>query len=86
MNNMTRIFLKASLAVVFLLTVAPASATKFIGLKIIDKNYLMVQFRDGEVHYRDSGTGTSAYLGHSFSEGDDTLVVFGERLKAAEAQ
>ena len=83
---MTRTFLKASLAVVFLLTVAPASATKFIGLKIIDKNYLMVQFRDGEVHYRDSGTGTSAYLGHSFSEGDDTLVVFGERLKAAEAQ
>ena len=83
---MTRTFLKASLAVVFLLTVAPASATKFIGLKIIDKNYLMVQFRDGEVHYRDSGTGTSAYLGHSFSEGDDTLVVFGERLKTAEAQ
>ena len=71
---------------VLLLTAVPTSATKVLGLKVIDKNYLMVQFRDGEVHYRDDGTGPSAYLGHSFAEGDDTLLVFGERLKTAEAQ
>jgi hypothetical protein len=53
---------------------------------VVDKDYLMLHFRDGEVHYRDDGTGPSAYLGHSFAEGDDTLVVFGERLKTAEAQ
>ena len=64
----------------------PVTATKVIGLKVIDKDYLMVHFRDGEVHYRDNGTGTSAYLGHSFAEGDDTLLVFGERLKVDEAQ
>ena len=69
-----------------LLTAIPAAATKVIGLKVIDKDYLMVHFRDGEVHYRDNGTGTSAYLGHSFAEGDDTLLVFGERLKVGEAQ
>ena len=69
-----------------LLTATPATATKVIGLKVIDKDYLMVHFRDGEVHYRDSGTGTSAYLGHSFAQGDDTLLVFGERLKVVEAQ
>ena len=40
----------------------------------------MIHFRDGEVHYRDNGTGQSAFLGHSFAEGDDTLVVFGQRL------
>ena len=83
---MTRRLFKSLLTVVLLMTVAPVSATKFLGLRIIDKNYLMVHFRDGEVHYRDNGTGPSAYLGHSFTEGDDTLVVFGERLKAAEAQ
>lgn len=55
-------------------------ATKFIELKIIDKDYLMLHFRDGEVRYRDDGTGPSAYLGHSFAEGDDTLIVFGRRL------
>ena len=69
-----------------LLTAIPAAATKVIGLKVIDKDYLMVHFRDGEVHYRDNGTGTSAYLGHSFAEGDDTLLVFGERLKVGEVQ
>jgi 2',3'-cyclic-nucleotide 2'-phosphodiesterase (5'-nucleotidase family) len=53
---------------------------------VIDKNYLMVHCRDGEVHYRDDGIGPSAYLGHSFAEGDDTLLVFGERLKTDRAQ
>lgn len=56
------------------------NATKLIGLKVVDKDYLMVHFRDGEVRYRDNGTGPSAYLGHTFVEGDDTLVVFGQRL------
>ena len=56
------------------------NATKLIGVKTIDKDYIMVHFRDGEVRYRDNGTGPSAYLGHTFVEGDDTLVVFGQRL------
>ena len=64
-----------------LITVLPAQATRLLGLHVIDKQYLMIHFRDGEVHYRDNGTGPSAYLGHSFAEGDDTLLVFGERLK-----
>ena len=81
---MKRLF-KTALAGLLLLTATPSTATKVLGLKVIDSQYLMVHFRDGEVHYRDDGTGPSAYLGHSFSEGDDTLVVFGERLKA-EAQ
>ena len=81
---MNRLF-KTVLAGLLLLTATPSSATKVLGLRVIDNHYLMVHFRDGEVRYRDNGTGPSAYLGHSFSEGDDTLVVFGERLKA-EAQ
>jgi len=81
---MNRLF-KTALAGLLLLTAMPSSATKVLGLKVIDSHYLMVHFRDGEVHYRDDGTGPSAYLGHSFAEGDDTLLVFGERLKA-EAQ
>jgi len=56
------------------------SATKLLGVKIIDKDYLIVHFRDGEVRYRDDATGPSAYLGHTFVEGDDTLFVFGQRL------
>ena len=55
-------------------------ATKFLKLSVVDKDYLMVHFRDGEVRYRDDGTGPSAFLGHTFVEGDDTLKVFGDRL------
>lgn len=65
------------------LITTPINATKFMGLKVIDKDYLMLHFRDGEVRYRDDGTGPSAYLGHTFVEGDDTLLVFGERLNTS---
>ena len=56
------------------------NATRLLGVKTIDKDYIMVHFRDGEVRYRDDATGPSAYLGHTFVEGDDTLFVFGQRL------
>lgn len=72
----------ALLLALAVLAPACASAAKFISLKVIDKDYLMVQIRDGEIRYRDDGTGPSAYLGHSFAEGDDTLKVFGTRLDA----
>ena len=78
--------LKTLLAGLLLTTATPMTASKFITIKVIDKDYLMLHFRDGEVHYRDNGTGPSAYLGHSFAEGDDTTVVFGERLRVSEAQ
>lgn len=75
----------ALLTLVAVATPNSLNATKFLKLKVIDKDYLMVHFRDGEVHYRDNGTGPSAYLGHSFSEGDDTLVVFRPKLETTEA-
>ena len=67
------------------LTPLLATAAKFVELKVVDKEYLMVQIRDGEIRYRDNGTGPSAFLGHSFAEGDDTLKVFGTRLDPEKA-
>lgn len=75
-----RLLAKAALTFAFLASALPVGATRLIGLRIVDKDYLMVHFRDGEVRYRDDGTGPSAYLGHTFVEGDDTLKVFGQRL------
>ena len=57
-----------------------AWAVKFTGLGIVDKDCLLIGFRDGEIHYRDNATGASTYLGHTFVEGDDTLFVFQPRL------
>lgn len=78
-------FATALLTLVSVATPNFLNATKFLNLKVVDKDYLMVHFRDGEVRYRDNGTGPSAYLGHSFSEGDDTLVVFRPKLVTSEA-
>ena len=80
-----RSILGAALAAAALLSSVQAGATKYLELKVIDKDYLCVHFRDGEVRYRDTGEGASAYLGHTFVEGDDTLVVFGTRLNQAAA-
>lgn len=57
-----------------------AGATHFVSLGIADSETLMLCFRDGEVRYRDDGSGPSAYLGHTFVEGDDTLTVFHPRF------
>lgn len=73
-------------AAMLLLMPQSLSASKLLGVKVVDQDYLMLHFRDGEVHYRDSGTGETAYLGHSFVEGDDSLFVFGKRVDANEVQ
>ncbi len=82
----TRRYVVCALAALLMFMPTTIGATKLMEVKVIDKDYLMVHFRDGEVRYRDSGTGQSAYLGHSFAEGDDTLLVFGERLNTTLAQ
>lgn len=64
----------------------PLQAARLMGISIIDESHLMVHLRDGEVRYRDDGTGRSAFLGHYFVPGDDTLLVFGERLRTLRAQ
>lgn len=74
---------KLMLCAVLSLLAVTAGAAKFVSMSILDKDYLMLRLRDGEIRYRDDGTGPSAYLGHSFAEGDDTLVVFGERFDAS---
>lgn len=60
-----------------------ALATKLINISAVDNEHLLLHFRDGEVWYRDNGTGASAYLGHSFALGDDSMRVFGQRLDVA---
>ena len=78
--------MKRSLILITFLSFLLSSSTlanRLIGIQVVDKDYLMLHFRDGEVRYRDDATGPSAYLGHSFTDGDDTLLVFGPRLDAA---
>ena len=70
----------AFIAIATLFFQTQAGATKYKGVQVIDKETLVVRFQDGDIRYRDDGTGKSAYLGHTFVEGDDTLLVFLPRL------
>ncbi len=66
-----------------LLTSVKSFASKLIEVRVVDKDYIMVYFKDGEVEYRDDGTGASAFTGHDFADGDDTLLVYGEELNTS---
>lgn len=61
-------------------------ATRLVEIRSLDRDYIVLHFRDGEVRYRDDGTGKSAFLGHTFVEGDDTLKTFLPRFNPASVQ
>ena len=59
---------------------SPLLAAQLVEVRAVDQQVLMVLFKDGEVRYRDDGTGPSAYDGHAWAPGDDELIVFGDPL------
>ena len=40
-----------------------AFATKLVWLKVVDNNYIMAQFKDGDVCFADTGTGALCLYG-----------------------
>jgi len=58
-----------------------AFATKLVEVKVVDKDYIMLYFLDGEVSYPENITqlGTRAYTSTS-NENDNTLVTYGTAL------
>ncbi|MCB0746047.1 MAG: glycoside hydrolase family 9 protein [Ignavibacteriae bacterium] len=59
--------------------------SKFIKVSIVDKDYLAIYFKDGEVIYKDDANGPSAYLGHGYSEDADYLIGYGNELSVLDA-
>jgi hypothetical protein len=65
---------------------APEDTRKLRQVRPLDQDYVMVTIKDGQVVYRDDGTGPSAFQGHDFAEGDDRLFAFGHPLDVVEAR
>jgi hypothetical protein len=61
-----------------------AFASKFVVLKAIDKGYLMVQFKDGDVNFLDNGQGSKAYTGDHYY-GWDWVESYGIALNLTNA-
>jgi hypothetical protein len=53
--------------------------TKLYNVQIVDKEIILVTFRDGEITFRDDGRGSSAYLNDN-DETQNSLVTFGNPL------
>ncbi len=69
---------KLLLALLILVIFSGVQASKLTSIKVLDQDYLVIHFVDGDVKFVDDGTGSTAFAGHS-SEADNSYVVtYGE--------
>ena len=61
-----------------------ALATKLVGIKVVDKDYIMVNFIDGEVNFVDDGLGSTAYTSNH-DTANNYKVVYGSALDTTSA-
>lgn len=64
----------------FLICSLQSFGTKLVNIQVVDKEYIMVYFKDGEMFYTDDGKRASGYSGHDYAEGDERLESYGEEL------
>jgi hypothetical protein len=72
------------ISVLSLIISTNAFATKLVNIKVIDKDYLMFYFKDGDVCFLDNAQGQYAYIGDHFS-GWDWVVSYGSALNLTNA-
>jgi endoglucanase len=75
------VLLRKFTLVVFIITITPTLwASKLKYLSILDNQYIMVHFQDGEVIRRDDGTGNCAFMGHCHAPDGSKAIRFGSPL------
>jgi endoglucanase len=72
------------LALSFIIISSNAFAAKLVGIKVIDKDYIMVHFIDGEVTFVDDGLGSTAYTANHETS-NNAAVSYGGALNTASA-
>ena len=78
----------AALFILMLLVALPhcITATQLTEVKVVDQDYIIVYFRDGDVIRRDDGTGRCAFEGHCHDDQNGSEAVFyGEPLNTGNA-
>ncbi|MBN1456774.1 MAG: hypothetical protein JW912_02865, partial [Sedimentisphaerales bacterium] len=63
---------------------ANAFAAKLVGIKVIDKDYVQVNFIDGEVNFVDDGLGSTAYTSNH-DTANNYVVLYGTALNTTNA-
>ncbi|HUI92193.1 MAG TPA: cellulase N-terminal Ig-like domain-containing protein [Chitinivibrionales bacterium] len=75
----------SSTLLLFLFTVQPVNATKLAEVRVVDKDYLEVYFKDGDVFFVDNGKGPSAFLNLAHDTTNEILTYYGTGLNTATA-
>ena len=70
---------------VLLYIAASAHATKLASVQVLDQDYLMVRFLDGEVAHKDDGKGTGAFTSIVHDPTADTVKTYGTALSTTNA-
>ena len=65
--------------------VATSYASKLAEVKVVDQQYLMVHFLDGEVSIRDDGKGETAFITLGHETDNDTIKTYGDPLDIDQA-
>jgi hypothetical protein len=61
------------------------SASKLVEVKVVDKDYLQVCFKDGDVTFVDDGLGATAFLNLAHDASNNVIVNYGTALNTANA-
>jgi hypothetical protein len=65
--------------------VYPLLAAKLVEVKVVDKDYLEVYFKDGDVTFVDNGLGPNAFLSLTHDTANEVLTNYGTALNTASA-
>ncbi len=71
---------KLSFLLFFVLGVTHLHASNLYDFKVVDKDYLMLHFKDGDVEFLDDASGNTAYGGHSHEPYLNTVTNYGDPL------
>lgn len=71
--------------VLFLTIFQNLLATKFVEVKVVDKNYLQISFKDGDVNFVDDGLGETAFLNLAVDPTNNFTVTYGAALNTSNA-
>jgi endoglucanase len=68
------------------LLVSTSFGARLTEVQVVDQNYLLVKFLDGEVTHQDNGLGSKAFLNSGHESNSDTVKLFNPALNTTAAQ
>ncbi len=80
-NKKMNSLIKTVFLLLIIACVAPGlHASKLISVNVLDRDFLIIHFKDGDVKFVDDGTGPTAFAGHESDPDNSYVVTYGDPL------